>query len=178
MLHDIVHVQVSRFSWYYILTGDLASSYVLTAKELPPSHFTFPSSSLPGPTVAFQYTLDGSVTKIQEFGSPQNFGPDTKLNITQCGKSNFQYWVIPPYLTAEFVLLGELNKITPVSEVRFGDITINDDDIMVKVNGVPSEKVPVTVYNKLTNKIQVLNCTISMSGTNRLSLHTGQCNGV
>ena len=155
-------------------------SYVLTAKELPPSRFTFPASSLPGPTSAFQYALDGTVTKIVEFGTEDDFGPDTKLSISQCGKSDFQYWMIPPNQTSNGVtLLGELNKIVPVSAARFSDIILSDNDVMVKVNGVPSEKVPVTLYNKSTHddKIQVVDCTISESGVNWLSFSIGGCSG-
>ena len=118
------------------------------------------------------------MTKVAEFGTPNDFGPDTKLNISQCNKSDFQYWVIPPYLMSHgLILLGELNKVVPVSEARFSDIILTVDDIMAKVNGVPSEKVPVTVYNIFTKKTQIINCIISMSGVNILSLSTGLCNG-
>ena len=97
-----------------------------------------------------------------------SFGPDTALNITQCGKSDFQYWVIPPLFPIGYTLLGELNKITPVSEQRFSDITISDDTVTVKVNGVPTEKVPITVYDNSAKKTHVIECTISESGTNLL----------
>jgi hypothetical protein len=118
------------------------------------------------------------VTKITEFGTPSDFGPDTKLNISKCDKIEFQYWVIPPYLmTRGLVLLGELNKIVPVSEARFSDIVITADDVMVKVHGVPTEKVPVTVYSMSTKKVQVVGCTISASGVNILSLGAGVCKG-
>ena len=170
--------QIGQFTWYYIFTGDLSSPYTLTAKELPSTHSTFPASSLPAPTIAFQYFLDGNVTKITQFGTPSDFGPDTKLNISQCGKVDFQYWVIPPYLmTHGLVLLGELNKIVPVSEARFSDIVITADDVMVKVNGIPTEKVPVTVYSMSANKVWVVDCIISESGENILSLIAGVCKG-
>ena len=119
------------------------------------------------------------MTKITEFGTPSDFGPDTKLNISQCGKIDFQYWVIPPYLMSHgLILFGELNKIVPVSEARFSDIIITADDVMVKVNGIPTEKVPVTVYSMSTNKVQIVDCTISASGVNILSLSDGMCKGV
>ena len=73
------------------------------------------------------------------------------------------------------VLLGELNKIVPVSEARFNDIVITADDVIVKVNGVPTEKVPVTVYSMSTNKVQVVDCIISESEENILSLIVGVC---
>ena len=171
-------MQIGQFTWYYILTGDLSSPYTLTAKELPSTRSTFPASSLPAPSIAFQYTLDGTVTKITQFGTPSDFGPDTKLNISQCTKVDFQYWVIPPYLMSRgLILLGELNKIVPVSEARFSDIIVTADDVIAKINGVPTEKVPVTVYSMSTNKSQVVDCTISASGVNILSLSTGACKG-
>ena len=169
--------QIGQFTWYYIFTGDLSSPYTLTAKELPSTHFTFPYSSLPAPTIAFQYTLDGTVTKTREFGTPNNFGPNTKLTISKCSKSDFQYWVVPPHFMSHgLILLGELNKVVPVSEARFSEIIVTADDAMVRVNGVPTEKVPVSVYSMSTNKTQVVDCIISTSGVNILSLSTSTCN--
>jgi hypothetical protein len=47
----------------------------------------------------------------------------------------------------------------------------------VKVNGVPGEKVLITVYENNVKKTQMMECTISESGTNVLVL--GQhCYGV
>ena len=119
------------------------------------------------------------MTKITQFGTPGDLGPDTKLTISQCGKVDFQYWVIPPSLMSHrLVLFGELNKIVPVSEARFSDIINTVDDVIVRVNGVPTEKVPVTVYSIPTNKVQVVECIISASGVNALSLIDGVCKGV
>ena len=66
--------QIGQFTWYYIFTGDLSLPYTLIAKELPSdsTHSTFPASSLPAPTIAFQYFLDSNVTKITEFGTPSD----------------------------------------------------------------------------------------------------------
>ena len=45
------------------------------------------------------------------------------------------------------------------------------------MNGVPGEKVYVTVYENSVKKTQVMECTISESGTNVLVLGQ-QCYGV
>ena len=74
------------------------------------------------------------------------------------------------------ILLGELNKVVPVSEARFSEIIVTADDVMVRVDGVPTEKCPVSVYSMSTNKTQVVDCIISTSGVNILSLGTGACN--
>lgn len=107
-----------------------------------------------------------------------DFGSSTPLNIDQCGKSDFQYWVIAPYFPNGFALLGELNKITPVSAARFSDITVTDSDVTMKVNGVPKESVPVTLYDMKNKKSMVVTCTIGDAGTNKFSLASGTCNGI
>ena len=65
-----------------------------------------------------------------------------------------------------------------MSEQRFSDITASDDIVIMKVNGVPTEKVLITVYDNNTKKTQVIECTISESGTNMLILQSQQCYGV
>ena len=147
----------------------------MSASELPPSHSTFPVTSFPK-SVAFQYTLDKFVTKTAEFGS------DTKLNVAQCGKSDFQYWVIAPYFSSGYALLGELDKVTSVSEARFSDIANSGDEVTMKVSGVPTEEVSVTFYDMNNKTTVVIPCTISDSGTNQISVAdqgvTVTCKGI
>ena len=163
------------YTWYYILAAELSSPYSMSASELPPSHSTFPMSSFPK-SIAFQYTLDKSVTKTVDFGS------DTKLDVAQCGKSDFQYWVIAPYFSNGYALLGELNKITSVSEARFSDIVTNGDTVTMKISGVPTEEVSVTFYDMSNKKTVVVACTISDSGVNQVTVDgsgsTASCKGI
>ena len=72
--------------------------------------------------------LDKFITKTAEFGS------DTKLNVAQCGKYDFQYWVIAPYFSSGYALLGEVDKVTSVSEAHFSDIVNSGDEVMMKVS--------------------------------------------
>ena len=143
----------------------------MSANELPPSHSTFPATSFPK-SVAFQYTLDKAVTKTVDFGS------DTKLNVAQCGKSDFQYWVIAPYFSNGYALLGELDKVTPVSEARFSGFVTSEDDVVMMISGVPTEQVSVTFYDMKNQKTVVIACTISDFGTNQLSIADGTCKGI
>ena len=135
----------------------------MSASELPPSHSTFPVTSFPK-SIAFQYTLDKTITKIADFGS------DTKLDVAQCEKSDFQYWVIAPYFSNGFALLGELDKVTSVSEARFIDIVTSGDAMTIKVSGVPTEEVAVTFYDMNNKKPVVVSCTISDSGINQVTV--------
>ena len=168
-------IQIGGYTWYYILAAELSSPYSMSASELPPSHSTFPMSSFPK-SIAFQYTLDKTVTKTADFGS------DTKLDVSQCGKSDFQYWVIAPYLSNGYALLGELDKVTSVSEARFSDIVTSGDAVTMKVSGVPTEEVSVTLYDMSSKKTVVIVCTISDSGINQLTVADGgstlSCKGI
>lgn len=153
--------QIGRWTWYYILTAELTSPYSMSPTELPPSHSTFPATSFPK-SIAFQYTLDKKVTDMADIGS------DMKLEVAECGKSDFQYWVIAPHFPNGLALLGELDKVTTVSEARFGPPVIIGDEVSMAVNGVPTENVSVTFYD--VNKKTTMNvaCTISDSGTNQV----------
>ena len=147
----------------------------MSASELPPSHSTFPMSSFPK-SIAFQYTLDKTVTRTVDFSS------DSKLDVAQCGKSDFQYWVIAPYFSNGYALLGELNKITSVSEARFSDIVTSGDTVTIKISGVPTEEVSVTFYDMTNKKMEVVSCTISDSGVNQVTVDgsgsTASCKGI
>ena len=98
-----------------------------------------------------------------------------KLEVDQCGKSDFQYWVIAPYFLNGYALLGELDKITTVSEARFSDFVSEGDDIMMKVSGTPTEEVSVTFYDMNSDKAVMISCTIGDSGVNQLSLSAATC---
>ena len=162
-----LNLQIDRWTWYYILAAELTSSYSMSASELPPSHSLFPATL----AIAFQYSLNKTVTKMTEFGS------NMKLEVAECGKSDFQYWVIAPYFPNGIALLGELNKVTTVSETRFGHPVINGNEVTIMVNGVPKETVSVTFYDgSKDSTIEVL-CPINDSGTNRLHVSgdVGSC---
>ena len=159
-------LQIDDFTWYYVFAAELSSTYSLSAAELPPSHSTFPATSFPIASVAFQYTLDGKTTKIVDFGS------DTKLDIARCCKSDFQYWVIAPYLPNNITLLGELTKLIAVSETRYSDFKFITyyNTLMLKVSGEPNEVVVSSFYYRNSDELRTVSCTIGPSGTNRLSI--------
>ena len=159
-------MQIDIFTWYYIFAAELTVLYSLSANELPPSHSMFPATSFPSTAVAFQYTLDGRVTKMVEFGS------DKKLDIVQCDKSDFQYWVIAPYLPNNLSLLGELTKIIAVSETRYSEFIFisYSNTLMMKVRGAPNEVVMTSFYYKNTGTTQTISCYIGTTGINILSI--------
>ena len=157
-------MQIDDFTWYYIFAAELTVPYSLSTNELPPSHSTFPATSFPN-AIAFQYTLDGRVTKVVLFME------GTKLNIAQCDKSDFQYWVIAPYLLNynRVVLLGELTKIIPVSETRYKFISYSDT-LMLRVSGAPNEVVMTSFYYLYAGITKTVSCLIGTAGINLLSI--------
>ena len=145
----------------------MSSAYTMHASELPPSSNVKPRTSFP-PSLAYTYTLDGTVLKAMNFTGT--------LDIAECSVTDFQYWSLAPILPSGWALLGELNKVLPVSETRFVNlITANGDIHVVYLSGVPGEKVPVTVYDAVTGSTEVHTCTISSSGGSLFLFPHGPC---
>ena len=158
-------------TWYYIIAAELNEDYTLTTAELPPSHSTHPQTFFPE-SIAFQYTLDGTVTKYQPFDSK------LPLAVQKCNKTNFQYWGIAPVLNSGWAILGELNKVIPVSETRFEMFMSGNmkQKYFANLRGVPGEEVMVTVFKEPTS-FQV-KCVIGASGTAFLTVPGKDAPGV
>ena len=77
------------------------------ASELPPSRNTKPRTSFPK-SLAFTYTLDGKIQKAMDFTG--------SIDIAACSVTDFQYWSLAPIMENGWALLGELNKIIPISQ--------------------------------------------------------------
>ena len=158
-------------TWYHVIAAALNGDYALAAAELPPSRFSFPGTSFPT-SVAFQHTLDGKVTTVLDFTA------SSKLMISKCGKTDFQYWTIAPVLDNGWALLGELNKILTISETRFPDIEVrdpSDQQYLVVLQGVAGEIVPVTLYNPKEKKTVTVSCTVGPAGTAVLLIPDLKC---
>ena len=158
--------QVAPWTWYYVISGEMSSAYTMHASELPPSQHTKPKTSFPK-SLAFSYTLDGKIQKAMTFTD--------SLNIPASSTTDFQYWSLAPILNNGWALLGELNKIIPVSTTRFIDIEQIGMQYTVYIVGVPGEMVPITAYDTGSSKAEVYDCTISATGRNIVYLPGGPC---
>jgi hypothetical protein len=159
--------EVGSFTWYYIISGTMASTYKMHASELPPSKNTKPKTSFP-PSLAFTYTLDGKVQKAMNLTGT--------LDIAACSVTDFQYWSLAPILENGWALLGELNKIIPVSETRFMDLAVESNDISVGyLAGVPGEMVSITAYDTGSGRTEVYRCTIGADGNSAFYFPGGTC---
>ena len=137
------------------------------ASELPPSTNVKPRTSFP-PSLAYTYTLDGTVVKAMNFTGT--------LDIPECSVTDFQYWTLSPIMANGWALLGELNKVLPVSETRVVDIITSNGDIhVVYLSGEPGEVVPMTVYDTGSGTTEVTSCTIDSSGNSYFLFPHGPC---
>ena len=161
-----VLLQVAQWTWYYIIAGELLSDYTIYANELPPSHHTKPKTEILK-SLAFTYILDGQVSNATIF-TDTLFFPITTT-------TNFHYWSLAPILNNGWALLGELNKIIPVSETHINNILNVGMDYLVSITGVEGEKVSMTAYDTASSQAAVYSCTISPSGQNTLYLPGGPC---
>ena len=134
--------------------------------DLPPSHSVFPATSFP-PSVAFTYDLTGKVLAVQDFPSTITIAPCTR---------NFQYYAIAPLLgSSGMALLGELNKMIPVSETRFVQVEQFGPAFAAYLVGAPGEVVVITVYVHSSRTTQTVTCNMPSSGTAVLNLPELTC---
>ncbi len=67
------------------------------------------------------------------------FNAQTPLLLRKNKIGDFHLYHISPVLEGNIVLLGELDKIVPLSEQRFGNIEISGGNLQLYLNGVVGE---------------------------------------
>eukprot|EP00731_Ephydatia_muelleri_P018789 Em0011g829a len=158
--------EVTWWTWYYVFAADVSGTYAMPPSDLPPSHSVFPATSFP-PSVAFTYDLTGKVLAVQDFPSTITIAPCTR---------NFQYYAIAPLLgSSGMALLGELNKMIPVSETRFVQVEQFGPAFAAYLVGAPGEVVVITVYVHSSRTTQTVTCNMPSSGTAVLNLPELTC---
>lgn len=159
----LFHVQLDGHSWFFVMAANLKEDYDLTPGDLSSIN---PVNEL---IVAYQFNI--SSVQPTQLVSPAM--KNNRLTVSKCGKSDFQYWVIitsRPALPHGRLLLGELNKIIPVSETRFSNLTSET----VTVHGVAEEVVIVSVYDMVKDEVATVSCKIPDSRVSMLYLgHSG-----
>ena len=90
----------------------------------------------------------------------EKFNENVNIVVPKCGKANFKYLVVAPAFRNGMYLLGEMGKFVPVSEQRFVSIDETEDEVNIRVTGVPSETVSVTVYDSEMPSVETVTCYI------------------
>lgn len=95
---------------------------------------------------------------------------DTKLTINSCDRNDFQYWYIAPVFDGTGgALLGELNKIVPISEQRVLTVIKFGNEYVVKLRGAPGEVVSMSTFDMESGKVYTVDCTMDSTGAGTLS---------
>lgn len=89
----------------------------------------------------------------------------------------FHLWHTAPVFTAGWALLGELEKMTPVSPRRFTSINVVDggQEAFLTLAGAPGEAVAVSWYVAATDAVSTVVCTLDAAGQGNLMLPAGAC---
>ena len=156
---------MSGYTWYYILGADLKSDYQMSLTELPAGRYgTKPKTSFPE-SVAVQYDLDKTVASNYVKISDST----AKLTVKSCGVSDFQHWFIAPVLPGSGgALLGELDKVVPISEQRVLTVILFAGTYVVKMRGTPGEVVSMSTFDTRDGKVITVDCTMDSIGTGTL----------
>ena len=158
---------MSGYTWYYVLGAELKSDYQMSLSELPPSRRGVkPKTSFPE-SVAVQHAYDLNKTISSNFVKISD--ASTKLMISSCGITDFQYWYIAPVLPGSGgALLGELDKVVPISEQRVLTVILFGDTYVVKLRGAPGEVVSMTTFDTRDSKTTTIDCTMDSTGAGSL----------
>lgn len=113
-----------------------------------------------------QYSLDKKVSsdyvKISDSTS--------KLTVKSCDTVDFQYWYIAPVLAgAGGAVLGELDKVVPISEQRILTVIEIGGTYVIKLRGAPLEVVSMTTFDARDGMATTVNCTLDSTGAGTLS---------
>ena len=133
-------------------------------REFPSSPANSPHAHFPE-SVALQYGFDGNIRgDVVHIKSNMNIIP-----LTKCDRSDFEHWLVAPVFPGTGgALLGELDKIVPVSEQRVLTIIKFGDTYVVKLRGAPGEEINMSTYDLKSSKVVTVQCTMAEDGTGTL----------
>ena len=138
----------------------------MSLTELPAAHYgTKPKTSFPE-SVAVQYDLDKTVASNYVKISDST----AKLTIKSCREvADFQHWYIAPVLPGSGgALLGELDKVVPISEQRVLTVILFAGTYVVKMRGAPGEVVSMSTIDTSNGKVTSIDCTLDSTGAGTL----------
>lgn len=142
--------EINGVHWHHILAADLRSPYTLAASDLgypvePVSHMVLENTDL------------GSMTVLP-------WQPTEGLKLPACGKLDFKLLHAAPLLEDAWYLLGEAEKIIPISRSRIQQLHVSQDLVEVQVSGTKNEVVSFWFGRKGQTETWKTDCTVSSIG--------------
>lgn len=165
-------MQVSGLQWHHVLSADLTSEYSFLPDDLLDFHLSIVVSYV----TWFAYPHNMS-------SNPATFDQSHPINLSVCGRSDFGLWHIAPRLVNGWVLLGEMDKLVPVSEQRIRAVATTGTEVIVELVGVPGEQVSISFWNPSETprsnasegKLMKYTCAIQGRGLVTLVVPEGTC---
>lgn len=166
---------VGDYSWGYVFASQLSNDYHMNQSEL----------MLPGNSQS-----SGVVYEVEEDFSPPSalllFDNSHHLLVRATGSSYgvFRLYVTAPLLTDGCIVLGETDKIAPISRQRIVSIDVDSySTLKLSFMGSPGEtvkftfaQIPLGILEALADYQQlVLSCIVPASGQPTLSAPDGHC---
>lgn len=178
------HATLGNFTWGYVLVAETIANWTAGASVL----------GLPGTTSGVTWTrpksqpngVDSTALVTEVFDAshpleipatmPGHFHSSIVDTVSVAdpkpyGEEIWELLYTAPTLPNGMILLGEVNKMVPVSTVRFVNIDANaSDSTKVDVVGAPTEVVKAAFLIKAGSVAKTASCTVSSDGKCSMTL--------
>jgi hypothetical protein len=138
---------IEGYTWTFLLAINLAAPFTVYPSDL----------GLSGTSL---------VTLYPGFSEGEAFSSSNPINLDAMTPNTtvpFKYMMICPLLSNNWFIVGEYEKIVPVSNARISDLVVHPDGVDLVLAGAPSEVVNMRFVNA-NFQIFTGTCTISSSG--------------
>ncbi|XP_065194238.1 uncharacterized protein LOC135825553 [Sycon ciliatum] len=157
----------TQLTWLYIFASDLMNQQAVSTAGLGSG------SECVGYSTNMTTTGQTSALVIHTAASPA-----IEINATGSTYGDFSLTYVAPRMPGGWTLLGELNKVVPMSPQRVTRITANATTATLTLSGVSGEKVAMSWLAAGETTSKTVTCSIGISNTSALILPTGVCNSV
>eukprot|EP00040_Diaphanoeca_grandis_P039050 m.258025 g.258025 ORF g.258025 m.258025 type:complete len:1139 (+) comp36016_c0_seq1:75-3491(+) len=160
---------VLKCTYHYAFGTMLESEYTLTLSELVKAGSSWTSNDLGQNTKEYiVWDLAKSVTSAVVLGTePLRFARGEDYG-------SATYFIVCPVLANGWSILGEVDKIIPLSQQRILSIVPNMHGVMINLIGAPNEQVIMAAWTP-EKTVKTFHCHISESGSATLSIPSGDC---
>ena len=161
--------QIGSYFWNYLLGVNLLIDTIVYPSDLLQESIQRDQNT--NRMVAYSYnknTLGSLPTSIEIFTNTSGLTVERGENY-----GDFTVWVIcPEIVSGAPILLGELDKIIPVSRKRFENIQATSGSLSFVIKGKPGEEVNYSILTSIDSPILIPHSTtISSSGYNPITIY-------
>lgn len=132
----------------HVFAANLSEAYEVTAEDA-------------GMDPAGEYVLYAADGRVLDGSFPLTVGP--------AGRADFELWHAAPQRGGKaWVMLGELDKVVPVSPARFRSLQFAGDAVEAGLVGAAGEAVTVSFYQRASGRSEKVTVALDDAGTGRV----------